>query len=147
MSTSTWSWKRSLRWRQRRNTTMNDMECLSLMELLDLRAGAEDTETRQHLDACPRCRAVLDCLPAELSLPSLPEATAALAPRPVLPLPDRVGTGQLWRTSATGQHDWSWVVAGIGISGESEDRVLVAPVIAQSELATERDLVIDSEAL
>jgi hypothetical protein len=126
---------------------MNDMECLSLMELLDLRAGAEDTETRQHLDDCPRCRAVLERLPAELSLPSLPETTAALAPRPPLPLPGRVGTGQLWRTSATKEHDWSWVVAVIGISAESEDRILVAPVIAEPELATERDLLIDSQAL
>ena len=126
---------------------MNDMECLSLMELLDLRAGAEDTETRQHLDDCPRCRAVLEGLPAELSLSSLPETTAALAPRLALPLPDRVGTGQLWRAGATGERDWSWVVAVIGISAESEDRILVAPVVAEPELATERDLLIDSQAL
>ncbi len=125
---------------------MNDMECLSLMELLDLRAGAEDPETRQHLDDCPRCRAVLEGLPAELSLPSLPETTAALAPRPALPLPARVGTGQLWRTSATGERDWSWIVAVIGVSAE-EDRILVAPVIAEPELATERDLLIDSQTL
>jgi hypothetical protein len=126
---------------------MNDMECLSLMELLDLRAGAEDTETRQHLDDCPRCRAVLEGLPAQLSLPSLPETTAALALRPALPLPARVGTGQLWRTSAAGEHDWSWIVAVIGVSAESEDRILVAPVIAEPELATERDLLIDSQTL
>jgi hypothetical protein len=126
---------------------MNDMECLSLMELLDLRTGAEDPETRQHVDDCPRCRAVLEGMPAELSLPSLQETTAALDPRPALPLPDRVATGQLWRTSATGEHDWSWVVAVIGISADSEDRILVAPVTAEPELATERDLLLDSQAL
>jgi hypothetical protein len=123
------------------------MECLSLMELLDLRAGAEDPETRQHVDDCPRCRAVLEGMPAELSLPSLQETTAAVDPRPAVPLPDRVATGQLWRTSATGEHDWSWVVAVIGISADSEDRILVAPLTAEPGLATERDLLLDSQAL
>lgn len=126
---------------------MTDMECLSLMELLDLRAGVEDAEAREHLDACPRCHAVLDGLPDELSLPSLPPRTVALPPRPSSSRPERVRTGQLWRAGASEERDWSWVVAVIGISADAESRILVAPVVGEPELATERDLLIGSETL
>ncbi len=38
-------------------------------------------------------------------------------------------------------------MAVIGLSAESKDRILVVPVVAEPELATERDLLIDSQAL
>lgn len=126
---------------------MTDMECLSLMELLDVRAGVDSAEAREHLDACPRCRAVLAGLPDEISLPSLPARSVQLPSRTSSPRPDRVRTGQLWRAGASGERDWSWVVAVIGMSAETDTRVLVAPVVGDPALATERDLLIDSEAL
>lgn len=126
---------------------MIDMECLSLMELLDLRAGVDDAETRLHLDDCPRCRAVLDGLPTEITLPALPAKTVVLRVRSSETRPQRARTGQLWRSRASGEGDWSWIVAVIGRAPDAENRILVVPVVAEPELATERDLVVDATAL
>jgi len=126
---------------------MTEMECLSLMELLDLRAGADDPDARKHIDGCPRCRALLDGLPAEVAVPELPPGTVAVIPRPHLPMPDQIRTGQLWRARAAAGGDWSWAVAVIGHVPEAEDRVLVVPVVPTPELATERDLIVDDEPL
>lgn len=126
---------------------MNELECLSLMELLDVRAEAEDSEGRVHLQSCPRCRALLAELPADLQLPDLPQATISLSVRPAIARPDLASTGQLWRAVPHGDTDWTWVVAVIGRSPDAEDRVLVAPVVAQPEMATERDLLLEGDVL
>jgi len=123
------------------------MECLSLMELLDLRAGASDPEARRHVDGCPRCRVLLDGMPTEITLPALPAKTVVLRARSSETRPERVRTGQLWRSRASGESDWSWIVAVIGRAPDAEDRILVVPVVAESELATERDLVVDAPSL
>jgi hypothetical protein len=126
---------------------MTEMECLSLMELLDLRAGADDPEAREHLAGCPRCRAVLESLPAELALPELPAATVAVPPRPTMEAPEQIRTGQLWRARAGAGGDWSWVVAVIGHVPDAEHRLLVVPVVREAGLATERDLILDADPL
>lgn len=126
---------------------MTEMECLSLMELLDLRAGADDPEAREHVDSCPRCRALLAALPAQLAVPELPAATVAVNPRLHLPMPDQIRTGQLWRARTAAGGDWTWVVAVIGHVPDAEDRVLVVPVMPAPELATDRDLIVDDEPL
>jgi hypothetical protein len=126
---------------------MTEMECLSLMELLDLRAGADDADAREHLAGCPRCRAVLESLPAELALPELPAATVAVPPRPSREAPEQIRTGQLWRARASAVGDWSWVVAVIGSAADAEHRVLVVPAVPEPGLATERDLILDAEPL
>lgn len=124
---------------------MTEMECLSLMELLDLRAGADDPDAREHLATCLRCRAVLEGLPTELAIPELPAATAAMPRRQPVDPPERIRTGQLWRARLGAGEDWSWVVAVIGQAPDAEDRVVVVPVVAEPELATERDLILDAE--
>lgn len=116
-------------------------------ELLDLRAGVDDPEARRHVDSCPRCRVVLDGLPAEITLPALPATTVVLRARSSDTRPERVRTGQLWRAHASGASDWSWIVAVIGRAPDAENRILVVPVVAEPELATERDLVVDATAL
>jgi hypothetical protein len=126
---------------------MIEMECLSLMELLDFRAGVHDPEARRHLDGCPRCRAVLNGLPAEIVLPALPVMTVALRPRQPVTQPERVRTGQLWCARVSDDDDWSWVVAVIGRAPDAEDRILVVPIVAAPELATDRDLLVDTETL
>ena len=126
---------------------MTEMECLSLMELLDLRAGADDPDARKHVDGCPRCRALLDGLPADVAVRELLAATVAVTPRPHLPMPDEIRTGQLWRARAAAGGDWTWVVAMIGHVPDAEDRVLVVPVVPAPELATERDLIVDDKPL
>jgi hypothetical protein len=126
---------------------MPEMECLSLMELLDLRAGEDDREAREHLDGCPRCRALLAMLPAEFELPEMPVAAVNVRARPRPARPDRVRTGQLWRARPAGERDWSWIVAVIGRAPDADDRLLVAPVVAAPEMATERDLILDEQPL
>ncbi len=126
---------------------MNEMECLSLMELLDLRAGVHDPDARRHVDRCPRCRVLLDGMPTEITLPALPATTVVLRARPSETRPGRVRTGQLWRARASGEGDWSWIVAVIRRTPDAENRILVVPVVAEPELATERDLVVDATTL
>jgi hypothetical protein len=126
---------------------MNEMECLSLMELLDLRAGVDDPEARRHVDGCPRCRVLLDGVPAEITLPALPATTVMLRARSSQTRPERVRTGQLWRAHVSGEGDRSWIVAVIGRAPDAENRILVVPAVAEPELATERDLVVDATAL
>lgn len=126
---------------------MTEMECLSLMELLDLRAGVDDPEARRHVDGCPRCRVLLDVMPAEITVPALPVKSIGLHARSWEPRPERVRTGQLWRVQANDESDWIWIVAVIGRMPDAEDRILVVPVVVDTELATERDLVVDTAAL
>lgn len=126
---------------------MTEMECLSLMELLDLRAGVDDPEARRHVDRCPRCRVLLDGMPADIAVPALPVKSVELRARSREPQPERVRTGQLWRAQASGVRDWTWIVAVIGRVPDAEDRILVVPVVADPELATERDLVVGATAL
>src|SRR5215218_725911 len=121
---------------------MTEMECLSLMELLDLRAGADDAEARAHLENCARCRALLAGLPGELTLPEVPTRTLAVSARTSVRAPERVRTGQLWRATAPGNPDWTWVVAVIGRAPDADDRLLVAPVVPAAELATDQDLLV-----
>lgn len=126
---------------------MTELECLSLMELLDLRSGDRDAAADAHLAWCPRCRALLAELPADIQLPNLsstaftPQATRATHPRP-----ERIRTGQLWR-AASGDPDWSWVVAIVGRASDAPERLLVAPVGEDAQLATDRDLVLDDTTL
>jgi hypothetical protein len=126
---------------------MTELECLSLMELLDLRAGAGDPEARRHLDGCPRCQAVLDSLPARLAVPALPLTTVVLPPRPAQSRPERVRAGQLWRVRGSDEGDWSWVVAVLGLVSDAGNRILVVPVVGEPELATDRDLLLDGTTL
>ncbi len=124
------------------------MNCLSLMELLDVRLGAVDAYAAAHLEDCPRCQALLADLPRELALPELPTPRHREPVRARLPAPiARVGTGALWRAVVHPDSDFAWVVAIIGRAPDAEDRVLVAPVVGDVALATDADLLLDSTAL
>lgn len=129
-----------------------DMNCLSLLELLELRDGAPNASAERHLAGCRRCQALLHTLPADIS-PALSELVpVAPAPEPtatVRPVQadGRVRTGALWRAVAEADAGFAWVVAVIGRSPDSEDCLVVAPVVPQPELATDRDLLLTSAAL
>lgn len=126
---------------------MTELECLSLMELVDLRSGDPDAGAAAHLARCPRCQALLAELPADIRLPALPPAAfTPQATRATQPRPERTQTGQLWR-AASDDPDWSWVVAIIGRAPDAPERLLVAPVIEDAQLATDRDLVLDPTTL
>lgn len=126
---------------------MSDMDCLSLLELFDLRSGQEDREAREHLSGCPRCRALMNQLPDEINLPNLPAHKATASTRTAAVQPDFVRTGQIWRARPLGQADWAEVVAVLGRAPDAEDRYLVVPVVETLEMATERDLLLDADLL
>ncbi len=126
---------------------MTELECLSLMELVDLRSGDPDAAAAAHLARCPRCQALLAELPADIRLPALPPAAfTPQATRAPQPRPERIRTGQLWR-AASDDPDWSWVVAIIGRAPDAPEHLLVAPVSEDAQLATDRDLVLDPTTL
>lgn len=132
-------------------TIPDELQCLSLMELLNIAEGAIDTDGRAHLDACPRCRALLATLPASVQLPALTRSATdqthttkgSTAPAPA----SSTRTGSLWRALPTPTDDFAWVVVIIGRSPESDDRFLVAPVIGAPDTPTEQDLLLDRELL
>lgn len=126
---------------------MTDMECLSLLELVDVRSGAEDPEARDHLSRCPRCQALLAGLPENLEIPNVPGQRVAMPARAIPPIPERIQTGQLWRAMPVGWNELAEVVAVLGRSPEADDRYLVVPVVTEPEMATERDLVLDAALL
>lgn len=128
----------------------SDLNCPSLIELLDLRLGEDDAATAAHLESCPRCQALLAALPGKLELPELPPPTRAWA------LPERVrqemstphvSTGTLWRAVPEAEDDFAWVVAIIGRAPDADDRLLVAPVVGEAPSATDCDLLLDDTVL
>jgi hypothetical protein len=125
---------------------MSDKQCLSLLELFDLRAGEGDPGGRRHLACCSRCQALLAGLP-ELRLADVAPRRPQLPPRPLLLRPERPCTGQLWRALPLGRPDWAEVIAIVGRPPDRADAYLVVPVSGTPELATDRDLVLGSEPL
>lgn len=132
---------------------ISELNCLSLMELVDLRADPGDSVAAAHVADCSRCRALLASLPDQLPLPDQPLAargsrrpltatpTRALAP------PARVATGALWRAVPDPGSDFAWLVVIIGRTRDADDRVLVAPVIGTAHVATDADLLLDQSLL
>ena len=129
---------------------ISELSCLSLMELLDLRADPGDTVAAAHVAECHRCRTLLASLPDQLPLPDLPVTTHApdrSAPtRTPVPRP-RIGTGTLWRAAPEPGSDFTWVVVIIGRAPDADDRVLVAPVIGAPHAATDADLLLEAPLL
>lgn len=125
-----------------------DLHCLSLLELLDLRNGAGDPAAAEHLQHCPRCRALMATLPATIAVPELADRSAEAHTASVRPaVPGRTRTGSLWRAAGGPDSDFSWVVALIGRSPDADDRLLVAPIAPTRALATDTDLVLEPQVL
>jgi hypothetical protein len=129
-----------------------DLYCLSLLELLELRDGAGTASAQRHLEDCPRCQALLRTLPPDLSsalselVPAAPAPEATATVRPIQ-ADGGVRTGALWRAVPEPGADFAWVVVIIGRSPDSDDCLVVAPVVPHPELATDRDLLVRSDVL
>ena len=132
---------------------ISELNCLSLMELVDLRADPGDSVAAAHIADCSRCRALLASLPDQLPLPD--QRLAARGPRrPVTATPTRapapaarVATGALWRAVPDPGSDFAWLVVIIGRTRDANDRVLVAPVVGTAHVATDADLLLDQSLL
>lgn len=133
----------------------SDLNCLSFLELLELRDGQSDPEAHEHLKGCPRCQALLAGISSDIDLepqltrssPSLTKDSSSTAvSRPAADdIPVR--TGALWRAIATPDADFAWVVVIIGrIPGEG-DQLHVAPVAGPATLATDLDLLLGPDVL
>src|SRR4051812_25642934 len=102
-----------------------DLDCLSLMELMELREGVGDLNARAHLKSCPRCRALLATMPSDLALPEpTGDRPAAPADAPRRRETGAVGvrTGAVWRARGE-DDDIAWVVVVIGRVPDGDDRV------------------------
>ncbi len=125
-----------------------ELDCLSLMELIDLHADPAGLGAEEHVEACPRCRALLEGLPDDLRLPEIKTTrvrTAGHVRRPLGRGPVR--TGGLWRAMPDGSSDFGWLVAIIGRAPDAESRIVVAPVVGEPHLATDADLLLDASQL
>jgi hypothetical protein len=129
---------------------MHKHDCLSLMEILELRDQATDDapEAFAHVHSCPRCGALLAHLPEvhrdDVRLPTdLPAAKGRLAEE----RPDEVGAGQLWLATAPRVDDWRFPVAVIGRPRQRPGTVLVAPVDEDISAGTDADLIVRDSPL
>src|SRR5215213_2464670 len=109
---------------------MTDFDCLSLLEIAELRASDDhDEQAREHLASCPRCQALLSGMPL-LSVIDGGHRLAALelkSHRPAVDLGDPA-PGQMWIAEASRERDWRFPVAIIGLRRERTDLVVVAPI-------------------
>src|SRR3712207_6143866 len=124
----------------------DSLECLSLMEMLDLRDGAGEAEAQQHLSSCRRCQVVAAGLPhldadSEISSPT---DDLRLAPRPALDAQEPT-SGDIWRATATGGRSWPVVV--LRASPDVPNGWLVVPLVGDPEQATDVDLLVPVERL
>ncbi|MCA1680780.1 MAG: hypothetical protein LC777_18455, partial [Actinobacteria bacterium] len=132
---------------------ISELNCLSLMELVDLRADPGDSVAAAHIADCSRCRALLASLPDQLPLPDQqlavrgPRRPVTEAPTRAPAHPARVATGALWRAVPDPGSDFAWLVVIIGRTRDADDRVLVAPVIGTAHVATDADLLLDQSLL
>jgi len=133
---------------------ISELNCLSLMELVDLRADpGGDSAAAAHIADCSRCRALLASLSDQLPLPDQPLAArrprrpVTAAPTSAPAPPARVATGALWRALPDPGSDFAWMVVIIGRTRDADDRVLVAPVIGTADVATDADLLLDQSLL
>lgn len=125
-------------------------ECLSILELLDLRAsgveGAE--EARNHVRTCPRCRGLLRTLP-DMDIAEESSDAPEIKARPTAPKAgtDRPRAGQVWLASAPEVPDRRYVVVVIGRRRGPRNGILVAPTTTQLGAATDLDLLVDERPL
>jgi len=132
-----------------------DYACPSLLELEELLLGLQpaDQELERHVSDCRRCQALLPVLRASAradepdGAPPRPERASAQAARRAAAASAGVRTGALWRAAAEADADFAWVVAIIGRSPDNPKALLVAPVAAEPQMATDKDLLLEPQLL
>jgi hypothetical protein len=125
---------------------MPPSQCLSVLELLEFEENETPAANRVHVEVCPRCRALLTRVQEhapELAdeLRSVPEGDAptGATARSTADRPSGFERGQLWTARGT-DPAWRYVVAVLGKPRSELDLVIVAPVAAEVNQATDLDL-------
>lgn len=125
-------------------------ECLSIMELLELRAsgGTVPSGAQRHVDRCPRCAGLLRALPGLIAEETPPE-TLDLRARPVTT--DKtvrdVHAGQVWLIRAPAAPGQLFVAVVLGRRRDAAEAVVVAPTSDEIQHATDLDVLIDDSVL
>lgn len=129
---------------------MNDLRCLSILELLDVERGEAPAEAQAHGEACPRCGALLRSLDSEavsgLARRDGNERAPDVPARPQPERPARIASGQIWRV-ASRDGDYHELVAIVGRAPGDPGRLVAAPVSADVWVATDADLLLEADLL
>jgi hypothetical protein len=124
---------------------MSDLECLSILELLDIRNGAAPGDSQAHARDCPRCSFLLATL-QPVDQPQLSTPEVEVVGRPQTEPPERVGSGQVWAVPSP-DPDLQELVVIVGRSPEREDQLVAAPISTEVGVATDFDLLLDPDLL
>lgn len=122
---------------------MTTGECLSIMELLDLRASGGDLapSVSRHVETCSRCSALFRSLP-EMSVPESADEIPDVVVAPFQGASaDEVHSGQIW--VARGEEpDERFLVLTVGRRRDLGDAFVVVPTRSNIEEATDLDLIV-----
>lgn len=124
-------------------------ECLSVMELLELRelGVVEDSPEAIHLRSCPRCRAALQTMPSVASVAPTREVPQLKA-RPISRLTaDDVRAGQIWTATDFDVPDRRFIVVVVGKRKDTPDTIVVCPTSVELDQATDLDLIVDPSTI
>jgi hypothetical protein len=126
--------------------TLHPDDCLSMLELLEIRSGATaSTEVQAHISDCPRCRVLLEVVEvpaADLDGVAFGELAVPVNPRaPVEDGGQQIKTGDLYQATGDQSHVREVVVV-IGRVPERDDVYIVAPTSTALEQASDLDLIV-----
>jgi hypothetical protein len=123
-------------------------ECLSLMELLELKETGASRHA-EHVRDCPRCRTLLSNLPTlsadEITPPESEELTVGVS-RPTADAIE-VMPGTIWIADDGEGLGFRELLAVVARSRRDSRLVLVVPISEEVEQATDLDLPLDAETL
>jgi hypothetical protein len=133
-------------------TLMSLRECLSIMELQEVKERGPHGRVVAHLEDCARCRALLRDMP-DVSENDLPLSSMHLvdtmqtAPTPSPRSGPRPASGEVWRAAASRESAWSQLVAVVGRSRAEPGLVIAIPISEEVEYGTDLDLPVARDVL
>lgn len=134
---------------------MTPRNCLSSLELLELRIDGGPATAQTHVDGCARCAALYALFPDGLEAvygdlaTSLAKTSLDLGARLGMSdapeRPERIATGQVFSVEV--ESGWKEHVVVLGPRRDAPDLVVVAPVSTDTRMAAEADLLVAESPL